>query len=83
MVTMANSGDVQVPVKSGRPVKAASGPFVGIMTADWIAALLTSVIVAAAALNLLAKEGEHPREFGIVTFAFEQSLTLAVIAPRR
>ncbi len=61
MVTMANSGEVQVPVNSGRPVNAASGPFVGIMTADWITALLTCVIVAAAALNLLASEGEHPR----------------------
>lgn len=58
---MANSGVVQVPVNSGRPVNVASGPLVGTVTADWIAALLTRVIVAAEALNLLANEGEHPR----------------------
>ena len=48
-------------MNSGRPVNVASGPLVGTVTADWIAALLTRVIVAAEALNLLANEGEHPR----------------------
>lgn len=61
MVTMANWGVVQVPVKRGRPVNTATGPFVGIMTADCMTALLTCVTVAAEALNLLASEGEHPR----------------------
>lgn len=64
MVSMAYTGDVQVPVNSAPPVKVATGPLVGIDMADCITPLYSVfdwVAVAAEAENLLASEGEHPR----------------------